>query len=125
MKFEADGSAYAERALAQAYPNTARAVSLREGNQELIAANRIVENLPALADAAARGMSGASLTVLNGTDGVNEMAAGVVGQGLALLQSLQRGTDTGATADRDMRNRDQDQEEGPDRDRTPRIADAE
>lgn len=68
-----------------------RAASLRDGNQELIAANRIVENLPALADAAARGMSGADLTVLNGTNGVNEMAAGVVGQGLAILHSLQRG----------------------------------
>lgn len=49
VKFQADGSAYAERTLAQAQAdaNTARAVSLREGNQELIAANRIVENLPA------------------------------------------------------------------------------
>lgn len=93
VKFEADGNAYAERTIAQAQAdaNSARAASLRDGNQELIAANRIVENLPALADAAARGMSGADLTVLNGTDGVNEMAAGVVGQGLAILRSLQRG----------------------------------
>lgn len=92
-RFEADGSAYAERALAQAQAdaNSARASSLRDGNQELIAANRVVENLPALADAAARGMSGADLTVLNGTNGVNEMAAGVVSQGLAILHALQRG----------------------------------
>nr|WSZ94787.1 SPFH domain-containing protein [Streptomyces sp. NBC_00857] len=89
-KFAADGNAYAERALAQAQAdaNTARAASLKDGNQELIAANRIVENLPALADAAARGMSGANLTVLNGTDGVNDMAAGLVGQGMAILNSL-------------------------------------
>ncbi|MFF9511698.1 SPFH domain-containing protein [Streptomyces sp. NPDC014724] len=93
VKFEADGNAYTERttAQAQADANSARAASLRDGNQELIAANRIVENLPALADAAARGMSGADLTVLNGTNGVNEMAAGVVGQGLAILHALQRG----------------------------------
>ncbi|SFY41079.1 SPFH domain-containing protein [Streptomyces atratus] len=93
VKFEADGNAYTERTLAQAQAdaNSARAASLRDGNQELIAANRIVENLPALADAAARGMSGADLTVLNGTNGVNEMAAGVVGQGLAILHALQRG----------------------------------
>ncbi|MEV7860148.1 SPFH domain-containing protein [Streptomyces hirsutus] len=90
-KFEADGNAYTERTLAQAQAdaNTARALSLRDGNQELIAANRVVENLPALADAAARGMSGASLTVLNGTEGVNQLAAGVVGQGLAILDALQ------------------------------------
>ncbi|RYJ27498.1 inner membrane protein YqiK [Streptomyces sp. L-9-10] len=94
-KFEADGNAYSERALAQAQAdaNTARAASLKDGNQELIAANRVVENLPALADAAARGMSGANLTVLNGTDGVNDMAAGLVGQGVAILNSLKGSTD--------------------------------
>ncbi|MEU1488061.1 SPFH domain-containing protein [Streptomyces sp. NPDC005752] len=94
-EFEADGKAYTERTLAQAQAdaNNARALSLRDGNQELIAANRVVENLPALADAAARGMSGASLTVLNGTDGVNQIAAGVVGQGLAILDSLQNTKD--------------------------------
>ncbi|MEU0282779.1 SPFH domain-containing protein [Streptomyces sp. NPDC006195] len=94
-KFEADGNAYSERALAQAQAdaNTARAASLKDGNQELIAANRVVENLPALADAAARGMSGANLTVLNGTDGVNDMAAGLVGQGMAILNSLKGSAD--------------------------------
>ncbi|MFJ2647869.1 SPFH domain-containing protein [Streptomyces sp. NPDC087420] len=97
-KFEADGSAYAERTLAQAQAdaNSARAESLKNGNQELIAANRTVENLPALADAAARGMAGANLTVLNGTDGLNEMVAGLVSQGLAILNSLQRPGATGA-----------------------------
>jgi uncharacterized membrane protein YqiK len=93
-KFEADGQAYAVRAIAQADAdaNKARAVSLREGNQELIAANRIVENLPALADAAARGIAGSDLTILNGTEGVNEIAAGIVGQGLAILSALQKST---------------------------------
>jgi flotillin len=97
-KFEADGSAYAERTLAQAQAdaNSARADSLKDGNQELIAANRTVENLPALADAAARGMAGANLTVLNGTDGLNEMVAGLVSQGLAILNTLQRGGAVGA-----------------------------
>ncbi|MFF0450762.1 SPFH domain-containing protein [Streptomyces sp. NPDC004609] len=101
VKFEADGSAYAERTLAQAQAdaNTARATSLRDGNQELIAANRVVENLPALAEAAARGMSEANLTVLNGTAGVNEVAAGVVGQGLAILHSLQRSTNRAVDGD--------------------------
>ncbi|MFE2031756.1 SPFH domain-containing protein [Streptomyces scopuliridis] len=99
-KFEADGNAYSERAVAQAQAdaNTARAASLKDGNQELIAANRIVENLPALADAAARGISGAKLTVLNGTDGVNDMAAGLVGQGMAILNSLKGSTDGGKEA---------------------------
>jgi uncharacterized membrane protein YqiK len=91
-KFEADGNAYAERTLAQAQAdaNNARAASLRDGNQELIAANRIVENLPALADAAARGINGSTLTVLNGTEGINEVAAGIVGQGMAILDTLKK-----------------------------------
>ncbi|MFI6122654.1 SPFH domain-containing protein [Streptomyces sp. NPDC051064] len=104
-KFEADGNAYTERTLAQAQAdaNTARALSLRDGNQELIAANRVVENLPALADAAARGISGASLTVLNGTEGVNQMAAGVVGQGLAILDSLQNTKNPAVNGKRSLR----------------------
>jgi uncharacterized membrane protein YqiK len=98
-KFEADGSAYAERTLAQAEAdaNSARAASLKDGNQELIAANRIVENLPALAEAASRGLAGSNLTVLNGTEGINEIVAGLVGQGMAILNSLQgRGAGTAA-----------------------------
>ncbi|MFC9243053.1 hypothetical protein ACFT7S_03105 [Streptomyces sp. NPDC057136] len=105
VKFEADGNAYAARTLAQAQAdaNAARAASLRDGNQELIAANLVVENLPALADAAARGMSGASLTVLNGTDGVNEIAAGLVGQGLAILNSLQNTKNPAVNGKSDLR----------------------
>ncbi|MET9293633.1 SPFH domain-containing protein [Streptomyces sp. NPDC003077] len=93
-KFEADGEAYAQRALAQAEAdaNTARAASLRDGNQELIAANRIVENLPALADAAARGITGSNLTVLNGAEGVGEIVTGIVAQGLAILDTLKQST---------------------------------
>ncbi|GAA1912917.1 SPFH domain-containing protein [Streptantibioticus ferralitis] len=93
-KFEADGRAYTERTIAQAQAdaNTARAASLRDGNQELIAANRVVENLPALAEAAAQGIAGSRLTILNGTEGVNEVASGVVAQGLALLETLRNST---------------------------------
>ena len=96
VRFEADARAYTERAVAQARAdaNTALAGSLRDGNQELIAANRTIENLPALAKAAAEGLSGSRLTVLNGTDGVNEIASGIVGQGLAILDSLKKGTTT-------------------------------
>lgn len=93
-KFEADGRAYTERTIAQAQAeaNNARAASLRDGNQELIAANRVVENLPALAEAAAQGIAGSRLTILNGSEGVNEVASGVVAQGLAILETLRNST---------------------------------
>ncbi|MET4923992.1 SPFH domain-containing protein [Streptomyces sp. PSRA5] len=90
----ADAEAYRQRTLAQAQAdaNTSRALSLREGNQELLAANRVVEVLPELAAAAAKGLADSNLTVLNGTDGVGEVAAGLVGQGMTILNSLQRQT---------------------------------
>jgi flotillin len=91
-RFAAEAEAYRTRAIAeaQAEANRARAASLREGNQELIAANRLVEILPALVEAAARGLADANLTVLSGTKGVNEVVAGLVGQGLSILDTLKK-----------------------------------
>src|SRR5450755_4125172 len=102
-RFAADAEAYrnttladaeAERATAEgeADANKARAASLREGNQELIAANRIIDELPALVEAAARSIAGSNLTILNGAQGVNEMIAGLVGQGLSVLDVLRKST---------------------------------
>ncbi|MFF7635478.1 SPFH domain-containing protein [Kitasatospora sp. NPDC008050] len=94
VRVQADGAAYAERttAEAQAAANALRADSLRDGAQELIAANRVVENLPALVEAAAQGIAGSNLTILNGSEGVSQVAAGIVGQGLAILDVLKRAT---------------------------------
>ena len=93
-RLRADAQAHAERAQAQgrADANEALAASLREGNQELIAASTLVENLPALVEAAARSLAGANLTVLNGTQGVNEIVAGLVGQGMTILDLLKKST---------------------------------
>jgi flotillin len=92
-----DAQANAERAQArgQADANQARAASLREGNQELIAADKLIENLPVIVEAAARGLADANLTVLNGTQGVNEILAGFVGQGLSILDLLKKSAANG------------------------------
>jgi len=94
VKVRAEAAAQAERATAegQADANQARAASLREGNQELIAANRIIDELPELVEAAARSIVGSNLTILNGAQGVNEMIAGLVGQGLSVLDMLRKST---------------------------------
>ena len=94
IQVRADAAAHAERSTAegQADANKARAASLREGNQELIAANHIIEILPALVEAAARGLTDANLTILNGTQGVNEIVTGLVGQGMSILETLRRST---------------------------------
>jgi len=91
-RFTAEAEAFGKRAIAEAEAaaNIARAASLREGNQELIAANHIIEILPALVEAAARGLSDSNLTILNGTQGVTEVVTGLVGQGLSILDTLKR-----------------------------------
>lgn len=90
VRAQAEGAAYAERVLAQAQAeaNSARAASLEGGNQELIAANHLVEMLPALVEAAARGIAQSNLTIVNGAEGVSEMVTGIVGQGLSILEAL-------------------------------------
>jgi uncharacterized membrane protein YqiK len=94
VRFAAEAEAYRTRALAEAQAEAirARADSLRQGNQELIAANRLIEILPSLVEAAARGLADSNLTVLNGTQGVNEVLAGLVGQGLSILDTLKQST---------------------------------
>jgi flotillin len=91
-KHEADGDAYAERTVAEAQAKAInmRADALSEGNQALIAANKLIEILPGLVQAAAEGIRDSHLTVLNGSEGVNEVMTGVVGQGLAIYDTLRR-----------------------------------
>jgi flotillin len=51
----------------------------------------IIEQLPKIVQEAARGLAGANVNIINGADGLGEMAAGLVGQGLAILDSVKRG----------------------------------
>jgi flotillin len=93
----ADAEAYRKRTIAEAEADAyqARATALRQGNQELIAADRLMENLPAIVEAAARGLAGANLTVLNGTQGVSEVVAGLVGQGMSIFELLKNAAANG------------------------------
>jgi uncharacterized membrane protein YqiK len=49
---------------------------------------QIISQLPALLSAAAEGLQGANLTVLNGAEGLNGTVASLAGQGLAILRTL-------------------------------------
>ncbi len=90
VKSRAEGDAFAQRATAEAEADAinARAAALSGENQALIAANKLVDMLPTLVQAAAGGISGSHLTVFNGSSGVNEMAVGVVAQGLSIFDTL-------------------------------------
>jgi flotillin len=51
----------------------------------------LIEQLPAIVKEAAAGLTGANVSVLNGADGLSEIAAGLVSQGLTILESVKKG----------------------------------
>jgi len=116
----ADGEAYSKRtvALAEAEAIDVRAQALGGENQALIAANKLVEMLPQMVEAAAAGIAGSNLTVLNGAEGVNQVVAGVVGQGLAIFETLKSGLPAtpGSASEPEARS---NQPTKPDRSRQP------
>jgi len=51
----------------------------------------LINQLPLIVKEAASGLQGANVSVLNGADGLGEIAAGLVSQGLTILDSVKRG----------------------------------
>lgn len=99
-KHQADGEAYAQRTVAdaEAAAINLRADALAEGNQALIAANKLIDVLPSLVQAASEGIRGSNLTVLNGSEGVSELVSGIVGQGLTIYDALRKSVAANGTA---------------------------
>jgi uncharacterized membrane protein YqiK len=52
---------------------------------------QLITQLPLIVEKAAQGLAGAHLTVLNGSEGVTEVVSSLVGQGLAILDSIKQG----------------------------------
>ncbi|MCZ4126196.1 hypothetical protein O3X23_43715, partial [Streptomyces sp. H39-S7] len=50
----------------------------------------LIDQLPLIVKEAANGLAGANVNVLNGADGLSEIAAGLVGQGLTILDSVRK-----------------------------------
>src|SRR5450755_1593170 len=50
----------------------------------------LIEQLPQIVREAAAGLAGANISVLNGADGLGEIAAGLVAQGLTILESVKK-----------------------------------
>ncbi|MEU9118367.1 SPFH domain-containing protein [Streptomyces sp. NPDC048506] len=63
----------------------------------------LIDQLPQIVKEASAGLANANVNVLNGTDGLGEIAAGLVGQGLTILDSVRRnlGTPGAQSADAD------------------------
>jgi flotillin len=51
----------------------------------------LIEQLPQIVKEAAAGLAGSNLSVLNGADGLSEIAAGLVAQGITILDSVKKG----------------------------------
>jgi flotillin len=62
----------------------------------------LISQLPQIVKEAAGGLAGANVSVLNGADGLGEIAAGLVSQGLTILESVRRSV--GSSADQPSSN---------------------
>jgi flotillin len=51
----------------------------------------LIDQLPQIVKEAGRGLAGANVNVLNGADGLSEVAAGLVSQGLTIFESVRAG----------------------------------
>src|ERR1700751_3537121 len=60
-------------------------------NKRVALAQLLINQLPLIVKEAAAGLSGANVSVLNGADGLGEIAAGLVSQGLTILDSVRKG----------------------------------
>src|SRR6478735_5243474 len=56
----------------------------------------LIEQLPEIVRSAATGLNGANVTVLNGADGLGDIAASLVGQGSAIFEAVRKGFQGGA-----------------------------
>ncbi|HEY7595960.1 MAG TPA: flotillin family protein [Actinophytocola sp.] len=88
----AEADAQRVRVLAKADAEATEIQAAAAASNDRVALDRlIIEQLPQIVKEAASGLRGANVNVLSGADGLGEMAAGLVGQGLSILDSVKRG----------------------------------
>lgn len=80
------------RILAQAEAEKMRIQAEAAASNNRVALDRmLIDQLPMIVREAAQGLSGANVNILNGADGLGELASGLVGQGMAILDSVRKG----------------------------------
>ncbi|MGH3416859.1 MAG: flotillin, partial [Actinocrinis sp.] len=88
----AEADAERIRLLAIAEAERTRILAEAANSNNRVALDRmLIDQLPQIVKEAARGLAGANVNVLNGADGLGEIAAGLVSQGLTILDSVKRG----------------------------------
>src|SRR5919109_802574 len=98
----AEAEAERVRILAQADAERTRIQAEAAASNNRVALDQMLINqLPLIVKEAAAGLAGANVSVLNGADGLSEIAAGLVSQGLTILDSVRKGMPGQAQASRD------------------------
>jgi uncharacterized membrane protein YqiK len=88
----AEAEAEKVKVLAEADAARTRLQAAAAASNNRVALDRmLIEQLPMIVKEAAGGLSGANVSVLNGADGLGEIAAGLVSQGLTILESVKKG----------------------------------
>jgi uncharacterized membrane protein YqiK len=87
----AEAEAEKVRVLAQADAARTKLQAEAAASNDRVALDRmLIEQLPMIVKEAAAGLAAANISVLNGADGLSEIAAGLVGQGLTILESVKK-----------------------------------
>lgn len=85
----AEAEAERIRVLALAEAERMKIQAEAAASHDRVALDRMmIEQLPQIVKEAAKGLAGANVNVLNGADGLGEIAAGLVSQGLTILESV-------------------------------------
>lgn len=106
----AQADAEKTRILAQAEAERTRTLADAAASNNRVSLDQaLIEQLPQIVREAAQGLARANVTVLNGSDGLGELATGLVSQGITIFDSIRRGmtgpvpTPNGATPAADGR----------------------
>jgi flotillin len=93
----AEAEAEKVRTLAQADAERTKILAEAAASHNRVALDRqLIDQLPQIVREAATGLSNANVSVLNGADGLSEIAAGLVAQGMSILDSVKGNLGTAA-----------------------------
>ncbi|MGH3831048.1 MAG: SPFH domain-containing protein [Pseudonocardiaceae bacterium] len=88
----AEADAERVRILARADAEKMRIQAEAAASHDRVALDRmLIDQLPQIVAEAARGLAGANVNILNGAEGLSQIAAGLVSQGLSILDSVRTG----------------------------------
>ncbi|BFU43541.1 flotillin family protein [Krasilnikovia sp. MM14-A1004] len=96
----AEAEAERIRALARAEADATKLSAEAAAAQDRIALDQqIIQQLPEMLRAAAQGLQGANVTVLDGAEGLNSVVASLAAQGVAMLDTIRTGLRTPSAAE--------------------------